>query len=177
VRRVIARITNGADDTQEIADLLLDRKNPSRSNQALMELGAVICLPRDPRCLECPIAKHCTARVLKTQNELPGKHAKPTTIHLKRKLLVIHQNEQVLLVPSPRVQGFWDLPEPFQGARIGVRLGEFRHTITHHNYRFTVHEALVRATPKGFRWFDCKKIDEIPLSTTAKKGLQCSTGV
>jgi A/G-specific adenine glycosylase len=177
VRRVAARITNGKGDTQEIADLLLDRRNPSRSNQALMELGAVICLPRDPLCAECPIAKHCEARKSGTQNELPGKRAKPATIHLKRILLVIHQRGKILLVPSPLVQGFWDLPEPFESARIGVRLGEFRHAITHHNYRFAVHEAAVRAAPKGFRWVDCKKIDEIPLSTTAKKGLQCSIGV
>src|SRR5580692_2995461 len=83
VRRVTARITNGKGDTQEIADLLLERKNPSRSNQALMELGAVICLPRDPLCAECPIVKQCEARKLGTQNELPGKRVKLATIHLK----------------------------------------------------------------------------------------------
>jgi A/G-specific adenine glycosylase len=177
VRRVIARITNGEGDAQKISDLLLDRKNPSRSNQAVMELGAVVCLPRDPHCVECPIAKHCAAQKAGTQNDLPGKKTKPATIHLKRTLLVIHQKNRILLVPSPRVQGFWDLPEPFEGARIGVRLGEFRHAITHHNYRFTVHEAVVRVVPKGFHWFSCKDIDEIPLSTTAKKGLRCSIDV
>jgi A/G-specific adenine glycosylase len=175
VRRVIARITNCRGDTQTVADLLLDYNNPSRSNQALMELGAVICLPRDPQCVKCPIAKHCEAQKLGTQNELPGKRVKPDTIHLKRKLLIIHQEERILLTPSPRVQGFWDLPEPFEGARIGLKLGEFRHAITHHNYRFTVYEAVVRMAPTAFRWFDCKNIDEIPLSTTAKKGLRCST--
>ena len=175
VRRVIARITNGKEDIQRVADLLLDRKNPSRSNQALMELGAVICVPRDPHCVKCPIATHCEAQKLGTQKELPAKRVKPTTIHLKRKLLVIHQEQRILLTPSPRVQGFWDLPEPFEGARIVVKLGEFRHSITHHNYRFAVYEAVVRMAPTAFRWFDCKNIDEIPLSTTAKKGLRCST--
>jgi A/G-specific adenine glycosylase len=174
VRRVIARITNGAGDTQEIADLLLDRKNPSRSNQALMELGAVVCVPRDPQCVACPLASECEGRKAGTQNDLPGNRAKPATIHLKRNLLVIHQRGKLLLAPSPLVQGFWDLPEPFEGARVGVKLGEFRHSITHRNYRFTVHEGAVCAVPKGFRWFSCKHIDEIPLSTTAKKGLRCS---
>jgi A/G-specific adenine glycosylase len=174
VRRVIARITNGAGEAQRAADLLLDKKHPSRSNQALMELGAVVCLPRDPQCGACPIAGQCQARRAGTQNELPVKRAKPATIHLKRTLLVIHQKGKVLLAPSPRVQGFWDLPEPFEGARIGVRLGGFRHAITHRNYRFTVHEAAAIVTPKGFRWFSCKHIDEIPLSTTAKKGFRCS---
>jgi A/G-specific adenine glycosylase len=177
VRRVVARITNGEADTQTIVDLLLDRKNPSRSNQALMELGAVVCIPRDPHCAECPIARHCMAQKLGTQNDLPGKKKKPATIHLKRKLLVIHHRDRILLAPSPRVKGFWDLPEPFEGARIGAMLGEFRHAITHHNYRFTVHEAIAHATPEGFRWFERKEIDEIPLSTTAKKGLRCSIEV
>ncbi len=177
VRRVIARITNGNGDTQQVADRLLDRKNPSRSNQALMELGAVVCVPRDPHCGECPIAKHCEAFKHGTQNELPGKRTKPATIRLERTLLVIHQKDRILLAPSPRVQGFWDLPEPFDGARIGVKLGQFRHAITHHNYVFTVYEGVVRTAPKAFRWFSCKQIDEIPLSTTAKKGLQCSIDV
>ena len=177
VRRVVARITNGKSDTQEVADLLLDRKNPSRSNQAVMELGAVICVPRDPLCEACPIADQCEARRLGTQNDLPGKKAKPATVHLKRDLLLIRRGNKVLLAPSARVQGFWDLPEPFESAVIGARLGEFRHTITHRNYRFTVHEAVARAVPKGFRWVDCKHIDEIPLSTTAKKGLRCSIDV
>lgn len=174
VRRVASRIANGKVDAQKVADLLLDRKNPSRSNQAVMELGAVVCLPRGPHCGECPITVQCEARKRGTQNELPGKRAKPDTIHLKRIVLVIHRKDSILLAPSTRVAGFWDLPEPFEGSRLGARLGEFRHSITHHSYRFTVHEALVREIPEGYRWFGCKKIDEIPLSTTAKKGLRCS---
>ncbi len=177
VRRVVARITNGTGDTQESADLLLDRKNPSRSNQALMELGAVICLPRDPLCESCPIATHCEAHALDRQNDLPGKRPKKAAVHLKRDLLIIRHKNKILLAPSPRVQGFWDLPEPFEGAIIGVTIGQFRHVITHRSYRFSVHEAVASAVPKVFRWFRCKDIDEIPLSTTAKKGLQCSISV
>src|SRR5580692_8271758 len=75
VRRVAARLTNGKGVAQEVADLLLDQRNPSRSNQAIMELGAVVCVPRDPRCGECPIAQYCEARRLGTQNEVPGKRA------------------------------------------------------------------------------------------------------
>jgi A/G-specific adenine glycosylase len=177
VRRVAARITNGQGDAQKVADLLLDRGNPSRSNQALMELGAVVCLPRDPHCGTCPVAKHCEACKLGTQNDLPGKRVKPATVHLKRNLLVIHLNGKILLAPSSRVVGFWDLPEPFEGAQVGARLGEFRHSITHRKYRFTVRKAVAWAVPKGYLWFSFRDIDEIPLSTAAKKGLLCSIGV
>ena len=178
VRRVIARITNGKGDPQAVASLLLDHKNPSRSNQALMELGAVVCLPRDPHCENCPIAIHCEASKAGTQNDLPGKRVKPATVYLKRTQLVIRRKGKILLAPSDRVKGFWDLPELFEGARIGASLGSFRHTITHYNYRFTVHEAVVAGSiPEGCRWFRSKDIGEIPLSTAAKKGLLCSIGV
>jgi A/G-specific adenine glycosylase len=177
VKRVVARITNGKEDPRKVADLLLDRKNPSRSNQALMELGAMVCVPRAPHCDACPIASLCEANQRGTQENLPGKRIKPETVHMKRSLLLIRHKDKILLAPSPRVQGFWDLPEPFEEARIGARLGEFRHSITHHDYRFTVFEGRVRHSPKGFRWVRCKDIDEIPLSTTAKKGLRCSIEV
>ena len=63
VRRVLARWTNdGHADTQQIADRLLDRRDPARWNQAVMELGATICLPREPLCGECPVAAHCASR-------------------------------------------------------------------------------------------------------------------
>jgi A/G-specific adenine glycosylase len=172
VRRVVARITNGAGEAQAVADELLDRRNPSRSNQAVMELGAVVCVPRDPHCGECPIAALCEARRLGTQNELPRKRTKPAAIHLQRVLLVIVRKGKVLLAPSTRVQGFWDLPEPFEGVRVGVKLREFRHTITHRHYRFAVHEGVAGEVPKGFRWFSLEEMKEIPQSTTTKKGLR-----
>jgi A/G-specific adenine glycosylase len=177
VRRVVARLTNGKGDVQQVADLLLDKKYPSRSNQAVMELGAVICVPRDPQCHACPVSAQCEAFKLGTQKDHPAKRVKPATVHLQRDLLVIRRKENILLAPSSRVRGFWDLPEPFAGARIGVTLGEFRHSITHRSYRFVVREAVANKTPKGYRWFGRKDIDEIPLSTTAKKGLRCSIDI
>ena len=63
VKRVIARLAGTADvDVQAAADALMDRSNPARSNQALMELGAVVCLPRAPLCDACPVARECQAK-------------------------------------------------------------------------------------------------------------------
>ena len=106
-------------NVKQQADLLLDRSDPGRWNQAMMELGATICLPRDPHCAECPIAKHCQALRQNTQNSLPPKRAKPTPIHLDRTLLIIRGKRGILLTPSRRVKGFWDLPERLPGARLG----------------------------------------------------------
>jgi len=176
VRRVLTRWTNdGHADVQQIADSLLDRRDPARWNQAVMELGATICLPREPLCGECPVAAHCAARRAGTQNDLPLKRAKPAPEHLERTLLVIRRHGRILLTPSSRVKGFWDLPEHMDNSasvRIGATLGDFRHTITHRHYRFTVKEALMGAAPKGSRWHTGKELSRIPLSTTARKALR-----
>jgi len=176
VRRVLARWTNdGHANTQQIADCVLDRRDPAQWNQAVMELGATICLPREPRCGECPVAANCAARRAGTASDLPLKRAKPAPEHLERTLLVIRRQGRILLAPSPRVKGFWDLPEHLENAanlRIGATLGEFRHTITHRHYRFTVKEAIAGAAPKGARWHTEKELTRIPLSTTARKALR-----
>jgi A/G-specific adenine glycosylase len=173
VKRVLARWTNDAHvDAQPLADRLLDPRDPARWNQAVMELGATICLPRDPRCAECPVSRHCAAHQAGTQNDLPLKRAKPQPEQLERTLLVIRRNGSILLTPSPRVKGFWDLPEHVPQAREGAKLGEFRHTITHRHYRFTVKEATTRTTPAESRWHTLQQLEKIPLSTTAKKALR-----
>jgi A/G-specific adenine glycosylase len=170
---VLARWTNdGHAEAQQIADRLLDRRDPARWNQAVMELGATICLPREPLCGECPVAAHCAARRAGTANDLPLKRAKPAPEHLERILLVIRRHGRILLTPSARVKGFWDLPEHPAGVRIGATLGDFRHTITHRHYRFTVKEAIAGIAPKGSRWHTEKDLARIPLSTTARKALR-----
>ena len=173
VRRVLARWMNdGHADAQQIADRLLDRRDPARWNQAVMELGATICLPREPLCAECPVAAHCAARHAGTASDLPLKRAKPAPEHLERTLLVIRRNGRILLSPSPRVKGFWDLPEHAVSDGLGATIGEFRHTITHRHYRFTVMEAMAGAVSKGSRWHTEKELARIPLSTTARKALR-----
>jgi A/G-specific adenine glycosylase len=173
VRRVIARLVNdGRADSGELAGRLLDRRDPARWNQAVMELGATVCLPREPLCDHCPVAMHCVARRAGTQGDIPLKRAQPAPVRLKRTLLVIRRNGRVLLAPGARVKGFWDLPEPFGAARLGAVLGAFAHTITHRHYRFTVREAKTTRVPTLCRWYAEKEIEKIPLSTVARKALR-----
>lgn len=174
VRRVVTRLTNdGAADVQAVADSLLDRKNPGQSNQALMELGALICLPGIPLCQACPVARLCEANRHGTQEELPPKRERPAVKRIALKLLVIRRRGKILLVPSTRVRGFWDLPEPFEGARLANKIGVFRHSILNRQYNFEVWEALARTVPTPSRWWAGSNQDEIPLSTASKKALRC----
>jgi A/G-specific adenine glycosylase len=172
VRRVIARILNDDDaDVNQQADQLLDRRDPGRWNQAVMELGATLCQPRHPRCAECPLAPHCEAKRHGTAEHLPAKRVKPAPIRLTRTLLLIRREDRVLLAPSVRVKGFWDLPEAVKAVRPGKVLGEFRHTITHRHYRFIVRHATAERIPAGSQWCTAEQLREIPLSTTARKAL------
>ena len=172
VRRVLARLTNDDNvDAQPMADRLLDRRDPARWNQAVMELGALVCVPGEPKCRECPLARQCAARKAGTQADIPAKRVKPETEKHDRTLLVIRRGKKIQLVPSPRVKGFWDLPEQFPGARLGGSIGTFTHTITHRRYTFTVRQASGGASGRA-RWFEENALGDIPLSTTAKKALR-----
>jgi A/G-specific adenine glycosylase len=174
VRRVIVRLAGdaGANIAAE-AGHLLDIRQPGRWNQALMELGAVVCIPREPLCEVCPIAAHCRGHQSGTQRALPPVQKKAAIVRKERLLLVIRRRGRILLTPSRLVSGFWDLPEVFSGVRLGQRLGEFRHAITTSQYHCEVREARIGAHPRNCRWWDEKKLHEIPLSTAAKKALRC----
>ena len=90
-------------------------------------------------------------------------------VRRERTLLVIRRKGRILLTPSPRVSGFWELPEVFSGVRLGPKLGAFRHAITNSQYHFEVREARITIRPRACQWWDETKLVEIPLSTPTKK--------
>jgi A/G-specific adenine glycosylase len=184
--RVLARLANDAGDIKSatararlaaLADALLDRQRPGEFNQAVMELGATVCLPKEPDCPQCPIAAWCEARRHGTERALPVKSGAARPVRIELVFLVVRRQGTYLLWRRPdgsgRMAGFWELPEPAQlpQARVGARLGCFRHTITHHHYTVTVFEAARRSAPEGFEWVRESDLARIPLSTLARKGL------
>ncbi len=186
VLRVIARLDNDASDIasprtrarfRAVAEEMLDARRPGAFNQALMELGATVCVPRQPLCHACPVASGCGARLAGTAARLPVKLRREAPVALEAVALFVRRGGRVLLrrraADSGRLAGFWELPAPedLPGARLGARLGTFRHSITHHRYSFTVVEARAR-TSRGCSWFSAGEIRDIPLSTTARKALR-----
>src|SRR5205807_1188117 len=100
VMRVVARVENdpsdiGAVRTRErfraAAQEWLPRRQAGAFNQALMELGATVCLPRNPLCLLCPLRDGCGGRAAGTAAQLPVKlrHVKP--VRLEGTLLLIRK--------------------------------------------------------------------------------------
>jgi A/G-specific adenine glycosylase len=185
VKRVLSRLTNERGDIGsapirnrlwEIAEQLLDRKRPGDFNQAIMELGATICLPREPQCPVCPVAGCCEALAWGTQNEVPHKSRRVAILRIQKTLLIIQKEGKLLLwkrTSSP-MAGFWELPEPGQlpAASLGERLGTVRHSITNHSYTCEVFSASVKKTPAGFEWMPNERSAELPLSTVTKKALR-----
>ncbi len=170
VRRVLSRLACGAVEPVELAGEFLDRERPGEFNQALMELGATLCLPREPKCAGCPVASMCEARRQGRQAEFPVRAPRPRTVHVARTLIVARRGGCVLLGARA---GFWELPDAdvLTGARVGAMLGEFRHSITNHNYTVGVVEARVARAPRGFAWVVEQDLDRMPLSTMTRKAL------
>ena len=186
VLRVIARLTGDASDIgapatktrfESVAAKLLDRADPGRFNQAMMELGATICLPRNPLCLLCPVSAGCEARIQGRQGELPVKLKRIDPVRVKTTLLVIQRQGKILLwrrdPASQRLGGFWELPSTEELPKVKTKrtLGSFRHSITNCHYAFTVARANFSGAQPGFEWIEPSQLQQLPLSTTARKAL------
>ena len=160
------------------AQHLLDQSNPGRHNQAMMELGATICLPRDPKCPICPVRKLCSARKQGLERELPVKQKQKELFRVTRRLLLIQKRDKLLLwkrpIDSKKMAGFWELPDAEMLPESFERevLGQFRHSITNHIYSFIVVRSVATPPGAGFSWFDQQALTTEPLSTTTRKALQ-----
>ena len=96
-----------------MAEAVLPRRNTGALNQALMELGSTVCLPRVPLCEECPVAALCYARALGLSSEIPPPKARPAVENRHEVAVIVRRGDRVLLVLRPageRWAGLWDFP-------------------------------------------------------------------
>jgi A/G-specific adenine glycosylase len=189
VMRVIARVTADGGDIgagvtrrrfQEAADGWLDTGKPGAFNQALMELGATICLPRNPQCLVCPVAAFCEAFAAQAQAQYPVKGARVKAAIAVSELVVVERAGAFLVrqrpVDSKRMAGFWELPDDaqFPAAWPRGKLGTFSHTIVNTRWSVTVYRLRTRGSvrlPEGVQWIARTELTALPLTTITKKAL------
>lgn len=187
VLRVLARLGNDASNVASPAakrrfaaraEELLDRRRPGDFNQAMMELGATVCLPRQPRCGECPVAPFCEGRKAGTAAQLPVKGPRPVMRRVEHTLLVVRRNGRLLMwqraPDSARLAGFWEMPRPehLPGVKIGEPFFMFRHSITNSSYVFAVAPGGWKGrTPSQLKWLETGKLKDLALSTTTRKAL------
>jgi A/G-specific adenine glycosylase len=160
VRRVFARLLDEAAprsaQLRAFATHLLDPQQPGEFNQSLMELGALVCTPRAPRCGVCPVARHCGAFQSGTQLQRPAPRRARIVPRCEIGTAVITDaRDHVLLVRRGErglLAGLWSFPgEPARSAEPpsaaarraartilagvqlprGRRLGEITHSFTH----------------------------------------------
>jgi len=191
--RVISRLTNDASEVTSIAARrrfaeealrLLDPRRPGDFNQAVMDLGATVCLPRAPACGSCPAANFCAARAAGTERELPVKLKKPEARDVPLDLAILERDARVFLLKRSaaerRLADFWELPAKhrFRGLK-GMKLTEFSHRIVNDRFRVTVWrmsagKRQLSMPPQG-RWVRIADLRAIPLTTVTKKALTART--
>ena len=156
----------------QVAEELLPQKEVSRFNQALMELGSLVCTPREPKCGECPVEALCQARQLGVIDQLLPTTKKTQYTDLHEAAVVVERGDRVLLRqcgPDERWAGLWDFPRfevesegPLWAAKelesklaqlTGVRanLGPLLKTLKHGVTRYRITLDCYRAIHQGGR--------------------------
>jgi A/G-specific adenine glycosylase len=213
VERVLARCLALEQDPRRgegrrrVAALAADLVNggsPGDSNQALMELGATVCTPQNPKCDCCPLEQGCLGAAAGRPETLPVRKQRPPTRDVRLVVAVAQRGEEVLLFCRPeesgQLAGLWELPwvewcgrsraerllgERFGGSwSLGPSRGRVFHTITDRRLRLEVHEASrvmdgsaqdVREGPEG-GWFPLGEIGRLPTSSQVAKVLDVVLG-
>jgi len=170
VERVVSRYLAKDVSKREARDAMagwIPHDEPGDFNQAVMELGATVCLPRNPRCDACPIADGCAGRA--EPGRFPTPRKRPVLREVRRAVKLATSGGRVYLRRNEGeavLDGMWDLP-PSRGT--APALGEVRHGILDRRYRISIHPG--RATGPG-RWFSPDQIRRLPLATAARKCLE-----
>jgi A/G-specific adenine glycosylase len=176
-RRVLSRLFGRAEDPRQAeanrwlwraAEDVLPARGAGAFNQALMELGALVCTPLAPDCAGCPLAPRCRARRLGLQGQIPARAPAPPATRVEEAAVVVWRGRRVLLVQRPpggRWAGLWEFPhapledgEPHEAAaarlladrtgveaRLGAELMTLRHGITRYQITLTCFEAVYAA--------------------------------
>lgn len=141
----------------ELASVLLPRRRAGDFNQALMDLGSCVCIPRKPRCQACPVKAWCAAMVSGRQDELPIRKVKKSVPHQTIVVAVIRKNGRYLIGKRPAgglLGGLWEFPggkvepgeshdqalvrEVIEETDLEVRLGRKIAVVDHAYSHFTV---------------------------------------
>ncbi len=97
----------------QVAEEILPHKQVARFNQALMELGSLVCTPAEPQCGECPLSEMCGANAVGLQREIPLAKPRPEVMELREAAVVVRKKNAVLVRhcgQRERWAGLWDFP-------------------------------------------------------------------
>ena len=181
IARVIARLLDlqepidsapGGEILWKTAALLLPKSRGRLHNSALMELGALVCAPRNPSCLLCPVRVHCRA---KSPESLPRKKPRRKTVPITEDCAWIVHQERLLLEQQtgPRWRGLWKLPPlPARHSKPRLLLS-FDYPFTHHRVTLSVF-AVPRppALSPGQGWIPLRELGAIALAAPHRRAIE-----
>ena len=175
----------------QFAEEILPRAGSGKVNQALMDLGSLVCTPKFPKCTECPVVAFCESAKQGLQAEIPSPRTKEPKESRTEVALLVRKRGKTLLIRSPegeRWAGLWDLPRAEAGDALQNRLSELtgrkliqgrlicslKHAVT--KYRITLlfcegcDTGRVSVKPLcEVRWATAEELQELPLNSTARK--------
>ena len=178
IARLLARLTNckipidssaGRTHLWQTATTLVPTTGAREHNSALMDLGAMICLPRRPRCGECPVRRFCRAA---HPTILPIRRRRPATVHLSEAHAFMRRRDRVLLEQSRgRWHGMWILPRlPTVPRRSPLLRLDF--PFTHHSITLAVFDQPGPEVPNdNQRWFPLRALERLPVPSPHRRAL------
>lgn len=187
VKRVLARLFGDEDAAWARAEQLVAAcRRPRNFNQGLMELGALICMPRKPSCLVCPVRGECRTR----GDDLPRAKEKkpPRALHIPLYLITDRRGRVLMRRESgPLMNAMYHLPHGttslLSGRPLDVDacdlLGSFRHTVTTRRIEFALYRATVRGRMRRsaeYVWLDPQSLCKIPHPSYVRKAFRIAYG-
>jgi A/G-specific adenine glycosylase len=168
VKRVLTRLTDRdlkEEENWSLAGALLDPKHPGDFNQAMMELGALICLPGKPLCERCPVVSLCAARgaAKNREREMRRKAVLRYVLACKDGRVLLRQRSG----KESLMAGMWELPECDASQVVAPPLLELRHSITNTDYHVTVFGQ--RAIRGRGQWVPLKRVERMALTGLTRK--------
>ena len=171
MQRLLGRRLRG-EPLWRAAQQILSPDRPGDFNQALMELGATLCLPRQPKCSLCPVSQMCASR-----GELPAGAPAPRQEKREINYALDRRTGSIFLVKRPPTEslmpGMWELPEITNTKPKRQPSLILRHSITVTDYRvYVIENAASKGTPG--RWIPKAQLSKLPLTGLARKILRAT---
>ncbi len=135
-----------------------------------MELGALVCLPRSPKCPACPVQKFCRAT---DPASLPVKKPRRKTVALAEQCAWITSRGRILLEQQagPRWRGMWKLP-PMPGTPASAPLLRITYPFTHHRVTLAIFsQSPPETTPARQRWFHVKTLADVAIAAPHRRAI------
>ncbi|MCF7847929.1 MAG: A/G-specific adenine glycosylase [Kiritimatiellales bacterium] len=188
------RSTAAKNELQQLADDLLIHGRAGDCNEALMELGATVCVPRNPNCPACPLARVCLAKKSARPEDYPVKAPKKKVPHIIVGAAVIGNRKGEVLIAQRKIDdmlgGLWEFPggkqEPGETIQecivreikeelgVNIQTGDFLLTVKHAYSHFTMdlhtyRARIVSGRPRpldcaGYKWVEVSGLREYPYS-------------